>query len=880
MAEEKELRYDPALIEPKWQERWAADPSLYAAEPAASGKPKYYVLEMLPYPSGQLHMGHVRNYSIGDALARHMWMRGYNVLHPMGWDAFGLPAENAALKNHTPPREWTQANIAAMKRQMERLGLGYDWATEVTTCLPEYYRWNQWFFLRMYEKGLVYRKKSKVNWCPECATVLANEQVVDGCCWRHETTLVEQRDLVQWFFRITAYAQELLDGLDKLEGWPEKVRTMQRNWIGRSEGTEVDFFLEGQGSGVRDQGIDAGPSTAQTAKNAACSAQDDISKGCAQDDRSKPIAQDDNAVRIRVFTTRVDTIFGATSVQLAPQHALVAEFTAADAELKAQVDELLEQQKKAREAGDLGAIEKHGVPTGRFAINPYNGERVPIWVANYILADYGTGAIMSVPGHDERDFEFATKYDLPIVQVIEPTDGALGVVLPFVSEDGVLVNSGEYDGMSCVDAEKKLQEIAAAEGFGEATVTFRLKDWGVSRQRYWGTPIPMIHCEKDGLVPVPDEQLPVVLPAQIEITQQGGSPLSRVPEFLHTTCPKCGGPARRETDTMDTFVDSSWYFYRYTDAKNANAPFDPAVAQYWFPIDQYIGGVEHAILHLIYSRFWTKVMRDLGLIVNDEPARRLFTQGMVIKDGAKMSKSKGNVISPDEMIARYGADATRMYALFAAPPDRDLDWQEDGVAGVSRFLARVWRLVTKYAPATRAGGGEQAVAPAGVSLKLLRKLHQTIAKVTLDFAGRWHFNTCVAAIMELVNEIQAADAQLAAGEAPAPVVREVLHSLVLLLAPFAPYLAAELWEELGEEGAVLRAPWPRSDPDLAKEDELEIPVQINGKLVTVVRVAADAGPKIIEAAALADEKVQSRTAGKTVVKVILVPRKLVNLVVR
>jgi leucyl-tRNA synthetase len=843
MAEENELRYDPAAIEPKWQQRWAADPTMYAAEPVSCGKPKYYVLEMLPYPSGQLHMGHVRNYSIGDALARHMWMRGYNVLHPMGWDAFGLPAENAALKNHTPPREWTQANIAAMKRQMERLGLGYDWATEVTTCLPEYYRWNQWFFLRMYEKGLVYRKKSKVNWCPECATVLANEQVVDGCCWRHETTLVEQRDLVQWFFRITAYAQELLDGLDKLDGWPEKVRTMQRNWIGRSEGTEVDFFLEGQGSGVRDQGSEK--------------------------------------TRIRVFTTRVDTIFGATSVQLAPQHALVAAFTAADAELKAKVDELLEQQKKAREAGDLGAIEKHGVPTGRFAINPYNGERVPIWVANYILADYGTGAIMSVPGHDERDFEFATKYNLPIARVIRPVEEIEGSgSLPFCSEDGVLVNSGEYDGMSCVDAEKKLQEIAAAEGFGEATVTFRLKDWGVSRQRYWGTPIPMIHCEKDGLVPVPDEQLPVVLPAQIEITQQGGSPLSRVPEFLHTTCPKCGGPARRETDTMDTFVDSSWYFYRYTDAKNANAPFDPAVAQYWFPIDQYIGGVEHAILHLIYSRFWTKVMRDLGLIVNDEPARRLFTQGMVIKDGAKMSKSKGNVISPDEMIARYGADATRMYALFAAPPDRDLDWQEDGVAGVSRFLARVWRLVTKYAPATRAGGGEQAVAPAGVSLKLLRKLHQTIAKVTLDFAGRWHFNTCVAAIMELVNEIQAADAQLAAGEAPAPVVREVLHSLVLLLAPFAPYLAAELWEELGEEGAVLRAPWPKSDPDLAKEDELEIPVQINGKLVTVVRVAADAGPKIIEAAVLADEKVQSRTAGKTVVKVILVPRKLVNLVVR
>ena len=844
MAEDIELRYDPSAIEPKWQARWAADPAMYAAEPVDCGKPKYYVLEMLPYPSGQLHMGHVRNYSIGDALARHMWMRGYNVLHPMGWDAFGLPAENAALKHNTPPREWTLSNIAAMKAQMERLGLGYDWATEIATCLPEYYRWNQWFFLRMYEKGLVYRKKSKVNWCPECATVLANEQVVDGCCWRHETTLVEQRDLVQWFYRITAYAQELLDGLDKLDGWPEKVRTMQRNWIGRSEGTEVDFFLEeAQGTGNREQGTEK--------------------------------------TRIRVFTTRVDTIFGATSVQLAPQHALVAAFTAADSKLKAQVDELLEQQKNAREAGDLGAIEKHGVPTGRFAINPYNGQQVPIWVANYILADYGTGAIMSVPAHDERDFEFATKYGLPIIQVIKPIQNAEGAEhLPFCSHEGVLLNSGQYDGLTCDAAQRKLQEVAAAGKFGEAKVIFRLKDWGLSRQRYWGTPIPMIHCEKDGLVQVPDEQLPVLLPAQIEITQQGGSPLGRVPEFVNVTCPRCGGPARRETDTMDTFVDSSWYFYRYTDAKNANAPFDPKIAQYWFPIDQYIGGVEHAILHLIYSRFWTKVMRDLGLIVNDEPAKRLFTQGMVIKDGAKMSKSKGNVVSPDDMIAKYGADATRMYALFAAPPDRDLDWQEDGVAGVSRFLGRVWRLVTRYAPLARAGRGQQIAAPAGLSLKLLRKLHQTIAKITLDFEGRWHFNTCVAAIMELVNDLQAADAQLAAGEVSAPVMNELLRSLVLLLAPLAPYLAAELWEELGEEGAVLRAPWPVSDPELAREDELEIPVQVNGKLVTVVRVAADADAKAIEAAAVAEEKVQARTSGKTVVKVIVVPGKLVNLVVK
>jgi leucyl-tRNA synthetase len=847
MAEEKELRYDPATIEPKWQTRWAADPGMYAAEPSANGKPKYYVLEMLPYPSGQLHMGHVRNYSIGDALARHMWMRGYNVLHPMGWDAFGLPAENAALKNNTPPREWTLGNIAAMKRQMQRLGMGYDWATEVTTCLPDYYRWNQWFFLRMYEKGLAYRKKSKVNWCPECCTVLANEQVIDGHCWRHEDTIVEQRDLVQWFFRITAYAQELLDGLEKLDGWPEKVRTMQRNWIGRSEGTEVDFTLEGeihQSTGNREQGTDLR--------------------------------------RIRVFTTRVDTIFGATSVQLAPEHLLVTALAEKDAGLREQVACLLEEQKKAREAGDVGTIEKHGIPTGHFATNPYSGESVPIWVANYVLLDYGTGAIMSVPGHDERDFEFAKKYAIPIRRVIAVADSAIDEPeLPFTSEDGVLVNSGKYSGMSCHAAQKKLQEVAESKGFGEATVTYRLKDWGVSRQRYWGTPIPMIHCERDGVVPVPDDQLPVLLPEQVEITQQGGSPLGRVADFVNVTCPKCGGPAKRETDTMDTFVDSSWYFYRYIDAKNASGPFAPATAQYWFPIDQYIGGVEHAILHLIYSRFWTKVMRDLGLITNAEPARRLFTQGMVIKDGAKMSKSKGNVVSPDDMVARYGADATRMYALFAAPPDRDLDWQEDGVAGVSRFLGRIWRIVAKYAPvAHTAAGVRSEVQASGPALKLLRKLHQTTAKITLDFEGRWHFNTCVAAIMELVNEIQGADAQLAAGEVPAPVVRELLETLVLLIAPFAPFLAAELWEELGGEGAVLRQSWPKSDPSLAKEDEIEIPVQINGKLVSVVRMAAEAGATDIEAAALAEEKVKARTAGKNVAKIIIVPGRAVNLVVK
>jgi leucyl-tRNA synthetase len=834
MAEEKELRYDPAAIEPKWQARWEANPALYAAEPATTDKPKYYVLEMLPYPSGQLHMGHVRNYSIGDALARYMWMQGYNVLHPMGWDAFGLPAENAALKNNTPPRQWTLQNIAAMKRQMQRLGLGYDWANEITTCLPDYYRWNQWFFLRMYERGLAYRKQSKVNWCSLCATVLANEQVIDGCCWRHEDNLVEQRNLEQWFYRITRYAQELLEGLDSLPGWPEKVRTMQRNWIGRSEGTEVDFAVED-----------------------------------AADEK------------IRVFTTRVDTIFGATSVQLAPEHPLVEKFVVGQYELAEAIAAMIDQQKTARESGDLGAIEKQGIFTGRYAINPYNGERVPIWVANYILMDYGTGAIMSVPAHDERDFEFATKYGLEIRQVIAPIAVAVEApTLPFVSEDGFLINSGAYDGLTCAEAQVELQHIAHREEFGQAKVTFRLRDWGVSRQRYWGTPIPMVNCPQHGLVPVPDDQLPVLLPEQIEITQEGGSPLARVPEFYNTTCPKCDGPATRETDTMDTFVDSSWYFYRYTDAKNSTAPFSSAVAKYWFPIDQYIGGVEHAILHLIYSRFFTKVMRDLGLIVNDEPVERQFAQGMVIKDGAKMSKSKGNIVSPDEMVARFGADSTRMYALFAAPPDRDMDWQEDGVAGVSRFLARVFRLVTRFAPVAAAAKGKRTAPPTGISLALLRKLHQTIAKITLDFSGRWHFNTTIAAIMELVNELTAAEAALGSGEVPVPVVAELLRTLVLLLAPFAPFLSAELWSELGEKGEILRTPWPISDPALAKEDEIEIPVQINGKLRSVIRVSADVDNAALEATALSNEKIIEWLAGKTPAKVILVPGKLVNLVVK
>jgi leucyl-tRNA synthetase len=853
---ENQNRYNPAEIEPRWQARWDADPSLYAAEPHSGGKPKFYCLEMLPYPSGQLHVGHVRNYAIGDALARFMWMRGYNVLHPMGWDAFGLPAENAALKNNTPPREWTLRNIEQMKVQMRRLGLSYDWAgTEVTTCLPEYYRWNQWIFLKMVDAGLAYRKSSKVNWCPMCATVLANEQVIGGYCWRHEDTLVEQRELEQWFLRITKYADELLDDLDKLPGWPEKVRTMQRNWIGRSEGTHVAFAV-------------ADESRKQETGN-----------------------REQEEQKITVFTTRVDTIFGATSIQLAPEHPLVKEWVKGDAELQKAVEEMIAQQRAARETGDIGNIEKHGVSTGKHAVNPFNGATLPIWVANYILADYGTGAIMSVPGHDERDFEFAQKYGLPVKRVVAPNLDTGEVTLPYTGEEeAVLIDSGQWTGEASLEAQDRMARYAEEHGFGEKTTTFRLKDWGVSRQRYWGTPIPMVYClnghegvKAGGVVALPESALPVLLPENVEITQENGSPLGRVPEFVNTTCPVCGGPARRETDTMDTFVDSSWYFYRYTDARNAAAPFDSDKVSYWFPIDQYIGGVEHAILHLIYSRFWTKVMRDLGLIKNAEPVDRLFTQGMVIKDGAKMSKSKGNVVSPDEMIARFGADAARTYSLFAAPPDRDLDWQEDGVAGVSRFLARVYRLTSKFAPVVRET--EKAAASANAvrssaDVALLRTLHQTIAKITEDFSGRWHFNTCIAAIMILVNEVSTAETAMDAGEVSAATIAEIFHALVLLLAPFAPFMTAELWEQMGGKGAVFRQPWPEADAELARENEIEIPVQINGKLANVVKVSADSDEEVVKAAALADEKVAARLVGKTVVKTIVVKGRMVNLVVR
>jgi leucyl-tRNA synthetase len=845
-------RYNAQQIEEKWFTRWRQDASLYAAD-KNSTKPKYYVLEMLPYPSGALHMGHVRNYAIGDTLARYMWMNGYNVLHPMGWDSFGLPAENAAISAKVPPREWTLRNIANMKAQMKRLGFAYDWSREVTTCFPEYYKWNQWFFLKLYERGLAYRKKSKVNWCPKCATVLANEQVVGGCCWRHEDTLVEQRELEQWFLRITNYADELLRDLDRLPGWPERVRTMQRNWIGRSEGTLVDFRVDRSGGDL-----------------------------------------------ITVFTTRVDTIFGATSVQLAPEHPVTATLAAGDPDLSRKVAQLIAEQNKAKESGDIGNIEKHGVNTGHFAINPYNGEKVRIWVANYILTDYGTGAIMSVPAHDERDFEFAKKYGIEIRQVIVPKDAHVGLdvhvraggpggpplhenELPFTTLDGNLINSGEFTGLSCEEAIKKMSAYAEQHGFGKATVTYRLKDWGISRQRYWGTPIPMVYCEKDGVVPVAEKDLPIVLPENVNITLSGGSPLAQVPEFLNTTCPKCGGPARRETDTMDTFIDSSWYFYRYTDAHNDRAPFDSKIAQYWFGergIDQYIGGVEHAILHLIYSRFWTKFMRDLGLVKNDEPVERLFTQGMVIKGGAKMSKSLGNVVSPDEMVARFGADAARLYSLFAAPPDRDLDWQDTGIEGIQRFLGRVYRVVTEKQEIPVRDPELPLENRRGPAVRTLqRELHVTIKRISDDFKSRWHFNTSIAALMELTNLISGLREDIAAGNIPPEDLADAEKSLVLLLAPFAPYLAHELWEMLGESSNLLKAPWPKYDPELAREEEIEIPVQVNGKLRGKVVVAPGTSEEDVFQKALADEKVQGFLAGKQIVKKIFTG-KLVSIVVR
>ncbi|MGA2132380.1 MAG: leucine--tRNA ligase [Bryobacteraceae bacterium] len=819
-----EKPYDHNQIELKWHARWE-DATFYKAEENSS-RPKYYVLEMLPYPSGTLHIGHIRNYAIGDALARYKWMRGFNVLHPMGWDAFGLPAENAAIANQRHPREWTLQNIAAMKKTHRRFAFSYDWDREVSTCEPEYYRWNQWFFLKMLERGMAYRKKALVNWCPKCCTVLANEQVVNGCCWRHEDTPVEQRALEQWFLRITKYADELLRDIDKLEGgWPERVLTMQRNWIGRSEGTEADFRLEGAGGAIR------------------------------------------------VFTTRVDTIYGATCAILAPEHPLVSQL--ADAEGQARAKAMID----ARAAQGPGDVIKEGFFTGSYAINPYSGERVPVWVGNFVLMTYGTGAIMAVPAHDERDFEFCTKYGIPVRSVIRPVDGALpalDAIGTAFTDDGVVENSGEWSGLGSAEARRQMTAKAEAEGFGKGAVTFRIKDWGVSRQRYWGTPIPVIHCPSCGVVPVPESDLPVVLPLNVQFTGKGRSPLEEVPEFVNVACPKCGGAARRETDTMDTFVDSSWYFYRYCDAHNDRMPFDPAKVAYWFEIDQYIGGVEHAILHLIYSRFFTKVMRDIGLVKNDEPVKRLFTQGMVIADGRKMSKSKGNVVGADSLADRYGADTARLFILFAGPPEKEVDWRDERAEGIYRFLGRVYRFATRNIPHNldRAQGDGVASAPEA-DRRIIRKLHQTIRKLTEDFESRWHFNTSISGIMELVNDLYAEEPHLSSGT-----VAEVLEKLTLLLGPFAPYLAQEIWEELGREGPVFRRPWPAFDPELAKEELAEIVVQVNGKLRSHVHLPFGTAEDELKAGALADAKIRALVEGKQIVKVIAVRDKLVNIVVR
>jgi len=834
--------YKPQQLDKKWQRHWAAERAFEVVEDPK--RPKFYCLEMFAYPSGHAHVGHVRNYMIGDVIARTKRMRGFNVLHPFGWDAFGLPAENAAIKTGTPPQESTLENIAHMKGQLQRLGISYAWDREIATCLPDYYKFNQWIFLKMFERGLAYRRRSTVNWCPSCQTVLANEQVIDGTCWRCGSIVVA-RELEQWFFRITAYADELLKGLETLTDWPEKVVVMQRNWIGRSEGARVRFALEGSDA------------------------------------------------HVEVFTTRIDTIYGANFIVLAPEHPLVEQFAAASPDpnaFRAKVQAFRSQDRDARMGG------KEGFDTGRRAINPFTKQPVPIWVANFVLGEYGTGAIMGVPGHDQRDFEFAQAYGLPITIVVEP-DGspiAAGTVAQPYEDAGRLVNSGEFNGVPSDEANRRLTALAKERGIGEGTVQYRLKDWGISRQRYWGTPIPVIYCEKDGVVGVPYEDLPVLLPEVTTFTGKGDSPLAQVPGFVNTTCPKCGGPARRETDTMDTFVDSSWYFLRFCDPRNATLPFDPAAAAYWMPVDFYSGGVEHAILHLLYSRFFTRVLRDVGLVNFDEPFKRMLTQGMVLKDGAVMSKSKGNVVDPDDMLQKYGAYTLRLYVMFVAPPEKEVEWNDKSLEGSFRFLYRVWRLVDHWAE-TIGGEGMPSCGDdcTEAERRLRQKTHDTIRRVTGDIEERIHLNTAVSALMELVNELYAFSEGTAHGaptRAETPVGRverpetiavlcEAIGALVLMLAPFAPHTAEELWERLGHPGGLAAAKWPSFDPELAKAEEVVVPVQINGKVRARLTVASNLSEDELRELALADSAVKAHTHGKMIRKVLVAKGPLVSIVV-
>ncbi len=822
--------YNFTEIEARWQRHWDERQAFEVGEDPS--RPKFYCLEMLPYPSGDIHVGHVRNYCITDVIARYKTMRGFAVMHPIGWDALGLPAENAAIKRGIHPDTWTRQNIAGMKRQLRRMGFSYPWSREIATCDPEYYRWNQWFFLRMLEKGIAYRKKAEVNWCPSCQTVLANEQAEGGVCWRCKS-VVEQRELDQWFLRITAYQDQLLDDMASL-GWPDRVLVQQRNWIGRSPGAEVDFPVEGQ----------------------------------------EPI---------RVFTTRIDTIFGATFMVLAPEHPRVEGLikgTPGEEKALAAVKRLRGQDRRARLEGQ---VEKEGVFTGRQATNPFTGQLVPVWVGNFVLMGYGTGAIMSVPAHDQRDFDFARMYGLPIRVVIQPGGAALQAEALTAAYEGPgkAADSGEWTGLDSAAAIQGMAAHAAARGFGRAVVTYRLKDWLISRQRYWGTPIPVVYCEKDGMQPVPDAALPVVLPKDAPFTGEGGNPLNKVPAFVNTTCPKCKGPARRETDTMDTFVDSSWYFYRYLSPKKDDGPVDAAAVRYWFPIDLYVGGIEHAILHLVYSRFWTKVMRDLGLVAFDEPVLRLFPQGMVHKDGEVMSKSKGNTVAPDDVIGSYGADTLRLYVLGEAPAEMALEWSEERIGGSFRLVQRAWRLVDRHAAALSGNAaGDLPADSSGPARDLRRKTHQTVQKVTADIE-RIHLNTAVAAFHELVNEIHRLEPALASPSGDGlGALREAVETLVLLMNPFAPHVCEEMWLRLGHEGGLVKAPWPVADAAVAREDSVELAVQVNGKVRGRITVPRDAGEEEIQRSALAEPRVAEALDGKQVAKLIVVPGRLVSVVVR